>query len=148
MRLTPAQLQPLLLTRGEQQIWNYIVDIPAEWGPGGESPSAEGQLFSCERCKTPYIVRSLDHEPTIARACDYHWGKPLYRLIEGASPFTSVYPLYQHQCLQANVREATYVVRPQLTTVTPMAAHADHTSFTRVIPLNFMRDIHSPRVHL
>ncbi|KAI9467018.1 hypothetical protein BJY52DRAFT_1235906 [Lactarius psammicola] len=81
--LTPSQLQPLLLTRGELQHWNYIVDIPAEWGPGGESPSADGQLFSCERCKTPYIVRPLDHEPTIARACEYHWGKPHYKPIEG-----------------------------------------------------------------
>jgi RNA exonuclease 1 len=28
-------------------------------------------------------VRPLDHEPTIARACEYHWGKPLTRIIEG-----------------------------------------------------------------
>ncbi|KAF8266868.1 ribonuclease H-like protein [Lactarius quietus] len=83
LRLTASQLQPLLLTRGELPHWNYIVDIPAEWGPGGEFPSAEGQLFTCERCKTPYIVRPLDHEPSIARACEFHWGKPLYRIIEG-----------------------------------------------------------------
>lgn len=90
LRLTPSQLQLLLLTQGELQHWDYIVDIPAEWGPGGESPSADGQLFSCERCKTPYIVRPLDHEPTIARACVYHWRKPLY-LPEGGKR-TRIYP--------------------------------------------------------
>ncbi|KAH9062697.1 hypothetical protein EDB87DRAFT_1605401 [Lactarius vividus] len=83
LHLTPSRLQPLLLTRGELQHWNYIVDVPAEWGPGGESPSADGKLFTCERCKTPYVVRPLDHDPTIARACDYHWGKPQYKLIGG-----------------------------------------------------------------
>jgi RNA exonuclease 1 len=43
-------------------------------------------------------VRPLDHEPTIARACEYHWGKPLSRIIEGGS-VTLLCPLFniQHQ---------------------------------------------------
>ncbi|KAI0307161.1 ribonuclease H-like protein [Multifurca ochricompacta] len=83
LRLASPQLEPLLLTREEMRSWNYIIDIPAEWGPGGQSPSGDGHLFRCERCKTPYIVRSLDHDATIVNACTYHWGKPLYRLISG-----------------------------------------------------------------
>jgi len=54
-----------------------------EWGPGGESPSADGKLLNCERCKTPYIVRSLDHNAAIANACTFHWGRALYRTIDG-----------------------------------------------------------------
>ncbi|KAI0254695.1 ribonuclease H-like protein [Lactifluus subvellereus] len=83
LRLTQAQLEPLLLTHEELQCWGYIVDILAEWGPGGESPSADGHLFNCERCKMPYIVRPLDHDAAIANACIYHWGKALYQTIGG-----------------------------------------------------------------
>ncbi|KAI0304099.1 Rexo1 protein [Russula brevipes] len=83
LRLTLSELEPLLLTPEELQRWNYIVDIPAEWGSGGELPSLEGKLFNCERCKMPYVVRPLDHDATIANACTYHWGKPLYRTVGG-----------------------------------------------------------------
>ena len=62
-------------------------------------------------------------------------------------PFNLAVLSVQHQCLQANVRGATHAVGPQ-PMLTPMAAHGDHTSFTRVIPLNFTRVIHSPRVRL
>jgi RNA exonuclease 1 len=77
----------LLLTPEELQTCSYIVDIPAEWGPGGDSPSGDGQLFNCDRCKTPYIVHPLDHDANVARACTYHWGKALYRTIGGKFPF-------------------------------------------------------------
>lgn len=87
LRLTLSELEPLLLTPEELQRWNYIVDIPAEWGSGGELPSLEGELFNCERCKMPYIVRPLDHDATIANACTYHWGKALYRTVGGELPF-------------------------------------------------------------
>ncbi|KAI9508949.1 Rexo1 protein [Russula earlei] len=83
LQLTPSQLEPILLTPQDLQRWNYMVEIPVEWGAGGESPSADGELFTCERCKMPYIVRPLDHDPAIAEACHYHWGKPLYRSIGG-----------------------------------------------------------------
>jgi len=83
LRLTSSQLEPLILTHEELQRWNFIVEVPVEWGPGGESPSAVGELFDCERCKMPYIVRPLDHDAAIANACRYHWGKPLYRSIDG-----------------------------------------------------------------
>ncbi|KAI0284216.1 ribonuclease H-like domain-containing protein [Russula aff. rugulosa BPL654] len=82
-RLTRSELEPLLLTHEDLSRWNYLVDIPVEWGPGGESPSADGKIFTCERCKAPYAVRSLDHNPAVANACTYHWGKPLYRSIGG-----------------------------------------------------------------
>jgi RNA exonuclease 1 len=83
LRLTRSELEPLLLTYEDQLRWNYVVDIPVEWGPGGESPTADGEIFTCERCKEPYAVRPLDHSPTIAKACTYHWGKALYRSIGG-----------------------------------------------------------------
>jgi RNA exonuclease 1 len=79
----------LLLKHDDLLRWNYIVDIPVEWGPGGESPSADGERFTCDRCKKPYAVRPLDHDPGIANACTYHWGKPLYRSIGGESPVAS-----------------------------------------------------------
>lgn len=82
-RLTPSELESLLLTHEDLARWNYLVDIPVEWGPGGESPSADGEIFTCERCKEPYAVRSLDHNPAIANACTYHWGKPLPQTIGG-----------------------------------------------------------------
>ncbi|KAH9977779.1 ribonuclease H-like domain-containing protein [Lactifluus volemus] len=81
--LTQPQLEPLVLTPEELQNCGYIVDIPEEWGPGGDSPSGAGQLFNCDRCKTPYVVRPLDHDANVARACTYHWGKALYRTIGG-----------------------------------------------------------------
>jgi RNA exonuclease 1 len=34
-------------------------------------------------------VRSLDHNPAVANACTFHWGKPLYRTIDGESLFDS-----------------------------------------------------------
>ncbi|KAI0005018.1 Rexo1 protein [Russula compacta] len=83
LQLTQSNLEPLLLTHEDQQLWSYIVDIPTEWGLGGESPSADGELFNCERCKMPYIVRALDHDAAIADACTYHWGKALYRTVGG-----------------------------------------------------------------
>ncbi len=106
-RLTPSDLEPLLLTHEDLLRWNYIVDIPVEWGPGGESPSADGEIFVCERCKEPYCVRSLDHNPAIANACTYHWGKSLYRTIGGESPFdSSIFPLAN--TLRAGERTRTY----------------------------------------
>jgi len=82
-RLTPSELEPLLLSHEDLSRWNYLVDIPVEWGPGGESPSADDEIFTCERCKEPYTVRPLDHNPAVANACTYHWGKFLYRSIAG-----------------------------------------------------------------
>lgn len=87
MRLTQSELDHLLLKHDDLLRWNYIVDIPVEWGPGGESPSADGKTFTCDRCKKPYAVRPLDHDPAIANACTFHWGKPLYQSIGGESPF-------------------------------------------------------------
>ena len=34
-------------------------------------------------------MRSLDHNPAVANACTYHWGKSLYRSIGGESLFGS-----------------------------------------------------------
>lgn len=106
-RLTRSELEPLLLTHEDLSRWNYLVDIPVEWGPGGESPSADGKIFTCERCKAPYAVRSLDHNPAVANACTYHWGKPLYRSIGGEPPFGSSIVLWLIP-LNAGERTRTY----------------------------------------
>ena len=93
LQLTRFELEPLLLSHEELQLWNYLVDIPVEWGPGGESPSADGELFNCERCKMPYVVRPLDRDAAIANACTFHWGRALYKSVDGESPSgSSIHP--------------------------------------------------------
>lgn len=52
-------------------------------------------------------MRSLDHNPAIANACTFHWGKPLYRSIDGESPFGSFIVLWLIP-LNAGERTRTY----------------------------------------
>jgi RNA exonuclease 1 len=53
----------------------------------------------------PYIVRSLDHDASIANACTFHWGRALYRSIDGESPFV---PLFTLAKVTAGERTRTY----------------------------------------
>ncbi|KAI0068640.1 ribonuclease H-like protein [Artomyces pyxidatus] len=78
LRLTPANLASLILTRDELTLWNYLVEVPEEWGPGSKSPSAVGSRMQCERCRTPYVVRANPEDE-----CTYHWGKPLFTTVNG-----------------------------------------------------------------
>jgi RNA exonuclease 1 len=53
----------------------------------------------------PYIVRSLDHDASIANACTFHWGRTLYRSIDGESPFVPIFTLAK---VTAGERTRTY----------------------------------------
>ncbi|KAI0268254.1 hypothetical protein BC834DRAFT_923325 [Gloeopeniophorella convolvens] len=83
LQLTTSHLLPLLLNLNELKQWNYIIDVPDEWGPGSEAPSAEGEVMTCERCKQRYTVRALSHDASISNACAYHPGKPLWMTTNG-----------------------------------------------------------------
>ena len=52
-------------------------------------------------------MRPLDHDPAIANACTYHWGKPLYQSIGGESPVAS-FILPWLTSLHAGERTRTY----------------------------------------
>ncbi|EJD53622.1 hypothetical protein AURDEDRAFT_80132 [Auricularia subglabra TFB-10046 SS5] len=69
--LTPAMLEPHLMSEETMQELGYIIKVPDDWGPGGENPNAEGTEKECDRCKGRYVVRA-DPDGT---ACNYHWGR-------------------------------------------------------------------------
>ena len=147
-RLTRSELEPLLallLTHEDLLRWNCIVDIPVEWGPGGESPSAYGEILTCERCKEPYVVRPSDHGPAVANACTHHWGKSLYRSIGGELLDSFVLPwLISLHSGEPTRTQPTHVVCRHPTV--QKVARADRTSFTRQTLLCFKSACFIPRL--
>lgn len=70
--------------------YGYIVDIPE--GDGGSSPSEEGKVKECERCRNQFIVKKLSE----ASECTFHWGKPYTMRLNGLSfPFIIRLATYQ-----------------------------------------------------
>ena len=80
---------PLILSRDQLQKWGFLAEIPEPWGPGGQSPSAEGSRVKCERCAVTYVVQPLAEGKASAAECTYHWGKAVTRNINGRSDCTS-----------------------------------------------------------
>ncbi|ETW83986.1 hypothetical protein HETIRDRAFT_472359 [Heterobasidion irregulare TC 32-1] len=83
LNLTSAHLMPLILSRDQLQKWGFLAEIPEPWGPGGQSPSAEGSRVKCERCAVAYVVQPLAEGKASADECTYHWGKAVTRNING-----------------------------------------------------------------
>lgn len=77
LRLTRQHIQHLTMPMDVMRNWGYIVDIPE--GDGGTKPSEVGCTMTCERCNQPYMVKSPDQ----AEQCEYHWGKPFSKSLEG-----------------------------------------------------------------
>ena len=55
-------------------------------------------------------MRSLDHNAAIANACTFHWGRALYRTIDGESSFGILWFFYSQRLklLRAGERTRTY----------------------------------------
>ncbi|KAI0960284.1 hypothetical protein AcW1_004836 [Taiwanofungus camphoratus] len=70
LRLTASHLEHHVLSVDDMKKWGYIVEIPS--GVGGDRPSEEGSVKTCERCGQPFKVKRREE----ADQCLYHWGKP------------------------------------------------------------------------
>ena len=80
LRLTVDQLEPFVLSLEEMRQWGYVVDVPP--GPGGDRPSEEGSVKTCERCGQPFQVKRQEE----ADECVFHWGRPFSSKANGSSP--------------------------------------------------------------
>lgn len=83
LTLTTAHLEPLLLTRDELVKWGYIIEVPEEWGPGGDRPSAVDTRVKCERCSVTYVVKPLGEGGVTGEECTFHWGRPYTTRVNG-----------------------------------------------------------------
>lgn len=79
LRLTASHLEHHVLSVDDMKKWGYIVEIPS--GVGGDRPSEEGSVKTCERCGQPFKVKRRDE----ADQCLYHWGKPFSTKANGPS---------------------------------------------------------------
>ncbi|KAF7301748.1 Exonuclease domain-containing protein [Mycena indigotica] len=77
LRLTRNHLEHLILSRAELETWGFIVEIP--FGIGGDKPSIENELSTCDRCRKAVLVKRREE----AEECIYHWGKPISRVVSG-----------------------------------------------------------------
>ncbi|EMD40752.1 hypothetical protein CERSUDRAFT_103131 [Gelatoporia subvermispora B] len=68
--LTASDLEPFVLSADDMKRYEYVVEIPP--GAGGERPSEEGAIKTCERCAQPFKVKRREE----ADECRYHWGRP------------------------------------------------------------------------
>lgn len=83
-KLLPAQLEPLLLTKEDMVMWDYVVEVPL--GPGGDRPNENGNAMKCDRCNSQYIVAK---DPALDE-CVYHWGRAYGTKVNGTpSPLHS-----------------------------------------------------------
>lgn len=80
LKLSVNHLEPYVLTLDELRTWGYVAEIPE--GPGGDRPSEEGLLKTCERCGEPFMVKRREE----ADECVFHWGRPFLSKANGSSP--------------------------------------------------------------
>ena len=71
VQLTPSLLEPLIPTKDQLVALGYLTELPADWGPGGDDPTAANKQLTCDRCKTEYVVKD-DFDRT---ECSYHYGR-------------------------------------------------------------------------
>ncbi|KAJ7638905.1 ribonuclease H-like domain-containing protein [Roridomyces roridus] len=83
LRLTRAHVEHLIMSKEAMELWGFFLDIPE--GDGGDQPSFEGSIKTCDRCGKPSVVRRKDD----AEECVYHWGRPESRTVSGSK--TRVY---------------------------------------------------------
>lgn len=60
-----------LCPKGDLATMGYVVEVPAEWGPGSERRDGTGERRECVRCGTFFVVQS-DADP---HACTFHPGR-------------------------------------------------------------------------
>ncbi|TFK75814.1 hypothetical protein BDN72DRAFT_831251 [Pluteus cervinus] len=93
LRLTRELLEPVLMSMEQLGTWGFMTVTPP--GPGGEQPSLEGKIATCERCGQPFQVKRMKE----ADECIYHWGKPYSTKINGEK--TRVYKCCSKQVTDA-----------------------------------------------
>ncbi|KAJ7047275.1 ribonuclease H-like domain-containing protein [Mycena alexandri] len=77
LRVTRANLEHLILSREDLELWGFLLEIPD--GVGGDQPSLENKIAQCDRCSKSFLVKRKDE----AEECIYHWGKPVSRTVSG-----------------------------------------------------------------
>lgn len=89
-KLKPEHLEPLLLSREDMLMWEYVVDVPSD--VGGTRPHETGNAAKCERCNSQYVVSKSPSKDE----CVYHWGRAyaskvngrcIYAILQLAMPF-------------------------------------------------------------
>lgn len=84
LKLSVGHLEPYILSLEEMRQWGYVVEVPP--GTGGDRPSEEGSVKTCERCNQPFKVKRKDE----ADECVFHWGRPYSSKANGSSPFLRI----------------------------------------------------------
>ncbi|KAG8920627.1 RNA exonuclease 3 [Tulasnella sp. 418] len=77
--LTPEDLKPHLLTPEQMKELEFVIEVPEEWGPGGDKVNELGETVKCERCAGEFVVKKDPYE----EECEYHFGKPYMVRTEG-----------------------------------------------------------------
>lgn len=76
-KLKPEHLEPLLLSREDMLMWEYVVDVPSD--TGGTRPYETGNTAKCERCSSQYVVSKSPSKDE----CIYHWGRAYASKVNG-----------------------------------------------------------------
>lgn len=85
LRVTPAHISPYIMSMEDMIKWGYFVEITP--GPGGDAPSEEGKVQTCDRCRKPVQIKRQEE----AEECEYHWGRPFSTKLNGTYPLVSTF---------------------------------------------------------
>ncbi|GAA6047389.1 hypothetical protein JCM3770_001280 [Rhodotorula araucariae] len=79
-RLTRKRVAKFVHSKDKLKEFDYVVELPA--GTGGDRPTEEGNMRTCDRCKTDFTVRGELGEDGL-HACHYHYGRMITEKIGG-----------------------------------------------------------------
>lgn len=69
-----------LCPKGDLQTLGYLMEIPSDWGAGGDKVNGTGEKQTCSRCGTIFQVSPLRTSPSgegqDPEACRFHPGRP------------------------------------------------------------------------
>ncbi|KAG9005766.1 RNA exonuclease 3 [Tulasnella sp. JGI-2019a] len=79
LTLIPEDLSSALLTLDEMREYGFVVEVPDDWGPGGDRVSEVGNIITCDRCANDYTCMAAFGE----EECQFHWGRALSNKVAG-----------------------------------------------------------------
>ncbi|TNY24706.1 Rexo1 protein [Rhodotorula diobovata] len=79
-RLTRKRVAKFVHPVDKLRQFDYPVELPP--GPGGDRPSEEGNMRTCDRCKKDFTVRG-DLDSDGRQACQFHFGRMVTEKIGG-----------------------------------------------------------------
>ncbi|KAG8865230.1 RNA exonuclease 3 [Tulasnella sp. 330] len=85
LKLLPEDLTSFLLTLDEMREWGYVVEVPDDWGSGGDQVSEVGNIIKCDRCANEHTCMEDFGE----EECQFHWGRPWSTKVAGGLPFNT-----------------------------------------------------------